>query len=81
MKTETLFKLLLTCNLISSISLAIITPFFPLFAKTRGISEDLIGFIFSAHPLGASVAAFVFGKIMNQVLYSISIFRKTIIKS
>lgn len=70
MKTETIFKLLLTCNLISSISLSIITPFFPLFAKTRGIPEDVIGFIFSAHPLGASVAAFIIGKIMNNVLYS-----------
>lgn len=67
MKTETLFKLMLTCNIISSISLAIITPFYPLFAKTRGITEDVIGLIFSAHPLGASIGAFIFGKIMNNV--------------
>lgn len=67
MNPDGLFKVLLFCNIICSISIAIITPFFPPFAKNRGIDADIIGMIFSAHPIGASITAFVVGKILTKV--------------
>lgn len=46
------FILLNSCNLICNIAVSIIAPFYPTFADSEGISEDLVGFIFSAHPMG-----------------------------
>lgn len=68
MHPNLLFTFLSLCNFISSISLAIVAPFFPPFAKDRGIDEDLIGLIFSAHPLGAALAALLVGKKLRNVL-------------
>jgi MFS family permease len=52
---------------IFSLALSIIAPFFPPFAEDKGISEDLVGLIYSANPIGAVVAAVILGKIVNDV--------------
>jgi len=51
------------------LSLSIITPFFPSYASDNGISEEIVGFIFSANPLGAFIAALILGKIINEVTH------------
>lgn len=73
MTPEAYFILLLAANLTSSITLAIIAPFFPPYAKSRGIQEDLVGLIFSAHPLGASLAAYFVGKNLTKVSSSMNL--------
>jgi len=45
----------------------LITPFFPPFAKEKGISEEVVRFIFSANPIGAFVSSLILGKIMTEV--------------
>ena len=47
-------------------ALSIITPFFPPYAITKGISEDVIGIIFAANPFGAIIASIILGKILND---------------
>lgn len=60
--TSSYFIILLLANFISSITLAVLAPFFPPFAKSKGIEDDVVGLIFSAHPLGATMAAYLTGK-------------------
>ena len=52
---------------IFSINLAnsIVSPLYPIEALKRGITEDLIGLIYSAHPLMAIIISFYLGKKMN----------------
>jgi hypothetical protein len=63
------FSLLMVCNFICCLALAIISPFFPPFAHHHGISEDVVGIIFSANPLGAIIASLILGKILTEVHY------------
>jgi MFS family permease len=46
--------------------MSLISPFFPPFAEEKGISSELVGYIFSANPIGAFCAAVVLGKIMTE---------------
>lgn len=76
MKIIHVFWVLLACNLVCNIAQSIISPFYPIFANNRGVSEDIIGIIFSAQPIGIFVASLIIGKIITQVivhLYFISI--------
>lgn len=70
MNSDKLFMYLLYCNICTSIPMAIIAPFFPPFAKERGIDPDLVGIIFSAHPIGSSLTAFILGKLINKVIFN-----------
>lgn len=47
-----IFLILIFCNMVCNIAQSIISPFYPTFAKENGISEEIIGYIFSAHPIG-----------------------------
>lgn len=49
------------------LSLSVITPFFPPHAISRGISEQIVGFIISANPVGAFFASIILGKILKEV--------------
>jgi MFS family permease len=52
--------------------MSIIAPFFPSFAKTKGIEEDVVGIIFAAHPLGQFIASLILGKLITHVyIYAI----------
>jgi hypothetical protein len=48
-------------------SLSVITPFFPPYAISKGIGEEIVGLIISANPIGAFFASLVLGKILNDV--------------
>lgn len=61
------FSLLLICELLCCLALSVISPFFPPFAKEKGISEATVGLIFSANPAGAIIATLILGKIMTEV--------------
>lgn len=67
MRSEVIFLLLNTCNLVCNIALSIIAPFFPTFADKEGISENIVGYIFSAHPLGQLIASLILGKMITRV--------------
>lgn len=49
-------------------SLSVITPFFPPFAEEVGVSEEVIGLIIGANPIGAFFASLALGKILNDVI-------------
>lgn len=61
------FSMLMVCQLICCLALSIIAPFFPPFAKDKGISEVIVGIIFSANPVGAIIATLILGKILTEV--------------
>lgn len=42
---------------------SIINPFFPPFAKAKGVSEEVIGLIIGCNPIGAFLASLVLGKV------------------
>jgi MFS family permease len=65
MNKNLVFYLLMVCQLICGLALAIISPFFPPYAREKGISEDVVGIIFSANPVGAIIASIILGKILN----------------
>jgi MFS family permease len=67
MNRTIIFALLMVCQFICCLTLAIIAPFFPPYAKEKGIQEDIVGVIFSANPLGAIVASIILGKILTEV--------------
>ncbi|CAD8190068.1 unnamed protein product [Paramecium octaurelia] len=46
--------------------MSIIAPFYPQFAKSREISEDIIGIIFAAHPLGQFISSLILGKVITH---------------
>jgi hypothetical protein len=46
---------------------SLITPFFPPFAREKGISTTVLGFIISANPIGSFFASLVLGKFINNV--------------
>lgn len=69
MNNKYIFILLAFSYLIFSIAISIISPFFPAFAATKGISEIYVGIIFSANPLGAVLSAMILGKILNEVIH------------
>ena len=62
-----IYLLLLICNLLMCCALSVITPFFPPFAMDKGVSEEIVGFIISANPIGAFFASLTLGKILNDV--------------
>lgn len=62
-----LFALLSSGYFICSLSMSIIAPFFPPYAKNKGISEFISGLIFSADPIGAMLTCLILGKILNDV--------------
>lgn len=67
MQKTHLFFVLATGYFVFSLALSVIAPFFPSFAVDRGISEDVVGLIYSANPIGAVIAAVILGKIVNDV--------------
>jgi MFS family permease len=48
-------------------ALSIISPFFPPYAKEKGINEGMIGLIFTANPIGSVLASLIMGKILTDV--------------
>ena len=52
MKSIGVFIFLNICNVVCCFALSIIAPFFPTYAKNKGLDLDLIGYIFSLYPLG-----------------------------
>lgn len=47
----------------ASITLSVIAAFFPPSAKNeQGISEDMVGLIYSAKPIAVGLAVFIVGK-------------------
>lgn len=56
---------LLFLNLIINAAISIIAPFYPSEASQRGISEDIVGFVFAALPLGGFCFSLIFGKYMR----------------
>jgi MFS family permease len=44
---------------------SILAPFYPGEALSKGVSQDVIGFIFSSHPLASFVFSLILGKMMN----------------
>lgn len=69
MEKNSLFALLALGYFIFCLALSIISPFFPAFAKDKGISELMVGIIYAANPVGAVISALILGKILNEVLY------------
>lgn len=67
MSRQIIFILLLICNILMCLSLSVITPFFPPYAISRGVTEEVVGFIISANPIGAFFASIALGKILNEV--------------
>ena len=61
------FGLLLICNFLMCSSLSVVTPFFPPYAMSKGITEEIVGLIISANPIGAFFASLYLGKILNEV--------------
>lgn len=60
-----LYSVLNLSNFICCQGLSIIAPFFPAFAKTYNVDEDIIGLIFSANPVGAIIASLIIGKLLT----------------
>ena len=56
---------LLSLNLIVNMAIAILAPFYPAEAGRRGISADVVGFVFSALPFGGFFFSLIFGKYMQ----------------
>ena len=61
------FLLLLICNFLMCSSLSVVTPFFPPYAISKGISEEIVGLIISSNPIGAFFASLYLGQILNEV--------------
>ena len=61
------FKLigLLFLNMIINAAISIIAPFYPGEAARRGISENIVGFVFAALPFGGFFFSLIFGKYMR----------------
>ena len=55
-------------QVVCAFALAILQPFYPIFAREKGISEVFVGLIFSANPIGAIFAALTIGKVLNNVI-------------
>lgn len=66
MQKEIIYFLLLLCNILMCLSLSVITPFFPPFAMERDVTEEVVGLIISANPIGAFFASLTLGKILND---------------
>ena len=56
---------LLLLNIIINAAISIIAPFYPAEAAKRGMSEDIVGFVFAALPLGGFFFSLIFGKYMR----------------
>jgi MFS family permease len=67
MNKNSIFILLVIGYFNFCLALSIISPFFPAFAESHGISQSIVGIIFSANPVGAVIAALTLGKILNEV--------------
>ncbi|CAD8106107.1 unnamed protein product [Paramecium sonneborni] len=46
--------------------MSIIAPFYPQFAKSKELSEDIIGIVFAAHPLGQFISSLILGKLITH---------------
>ncbi|CAD8187592.1 unnamed protein product [Paramecium octaurelia] len=46
--------------------MSIIAPFYPQFAKSKDLSEDIIGIVFAAHPLGQFISSLILGKVITH---------------
>ena len=67
MKSIGVFIFLNICNIVCCFALSIIAPFFPTYAKDKGLDLDLIGYIFSLYPLGMLLGSLILGKIITDV--------------
>lgn len=56
---------LLFLNLIINAAISVIAPFYPREAGKRGISSDIVGFVFASLPLGGFAFSLIFGKYMR----------------
>ncbi len=70
MSQKKIFVLLSSGYFICSLSMSIIAPFFPPFAKDREINEIILGVIYSADPIATMLTSLILGKILNDVLRS-----------
>ena len=70
MERIVLFILLMMGLVVCAFALAILIPFYPIFAKEKGISEEFVGLIFGANPIGAIIAALIIGKVLTEVFLS-----------
>lgn len=68
MKHSTLFTLLIFCNIIASIEMAVIGPFFPPLAMKMGMTQDLIGLILCTNPITSSLTTYYLRRLMHEVL-------------
>ncbi|KAM3147671.1 hypothetical protein pb186bvf_000478 [Paramecium bursaria] len=66
MKSIGVFIFLNICNIVCCFALSIIAPFFPTYAKDKGLDLDLIGYIFSLYPLGMLLGSLILGKIITD---------------
>lgn len=74
MKKETIiFAILTACGFMECVSKSLIAPFFPTFAEDKGITEDVVGLIISANPIGSFGASLILGKVINEVDFKIKI--------
>lgn len=67
MHKNLVFAILSLSGFLQCLSRAIISPFFPPFALSMGISETVIGLIIACNPFGSFVASLILGKIINKV--------------
>lgn len=62
------FLIFSTCNMFVSMCGSLITPFFPPYAKKKGINESILGLIIAAGPLGGLIASGIIAFTLNHVL-------------
>lgn len=66
MNKHFIFGVLTFCGVLQCLSKSIIGPFFPPFAKDRGISDTIIGLIIACNPVGSVLASLILGKIISK---------------
>lgn len=64
---DILFYLLLLENAVSTITVSVIAPFFPPMAEEKGLSEQTVGLVLAANPIGAFVASILLARFLTKV--------------
>ena len=67
MKSNHAFYVFTLCNMFVAMSGSLITPFFPPYALSKGISKDVLGYIIAANPIGSFIASILIGKYLKEV--------------
>ncbi|KAM3143694.1 hypothetical protein pb186bvf_004190 [Paramecium bursaria] len=66
MKSNHAFYVFTLCNMFVAMSGSLITPFFPPYALSKGISKDVLGYIIAANPIGSFIASILIGKYLKE---------------